>query len=244
MDYRLVDSQTDKGGDEFYSERLVRLDGSFLCFDPSPEAPAVSSLPGGASGSVTFGAFNSMQKLTELNVRMWSKVLSELPSSRLLIKAVPLGEQTLAEALLDRFEKNGVTRDRIDVRGITPKREDHLSLYSKVDIHFDTFPYNGTTTTCEAAWQGVPTLTLAGEQHRSRVGLSILHQLNMDDWVAFSEQEFVEKAVAKARDIGGLAQLRSGLRQKIAESPLTDGPAFVAALEREFDKMVESVCLA
>ncbi len=244
MDYRLVDSQTDKGGDEFYSERLVRLDGSFLCFDPSPEAPAVSSLPGGASGSVTFGAFNSMQKLTELNVRMWSKVLSELPSSRLLIKAVPLGEQTLAEALLDRFEKNGVTRDRIDVMGITPKREDHLSLYSKVDIHFDTFPYNGTTTTCEAAWQGVPTLTLAGEQHRSRVGLSILHQLNMDDWVAFSEQEFVEKAVAKARDIGGLAQLRSGLRQKIAESPLTDGPAFVAALEREFDKMVESVCLA
>jgi predicted O-linked N-acetylglucosamine transferase (SPINDLY family) len=240
MDYRLVDKHTDKGDDEYYSESLIRLDDSFICFEPDARAPELAPLPMQTAGFVTFGAFNSIQKLTELNVRMWSKVLCELPTSRLLLKSVPLNEAALVESMLERFGAYGVSRERIDVVGITPTREEHLGLYAKVDIHFDTYPYNGTTTTCEALWQGVPTLTLAGERHRSRVGLSILHQVGLAEWVTFSEQEFVERAISKAGELGELIQVREGLRERMRESPLMDGPGFVSALESALATVLEN----
>ena len=240
MDYRIVDKHTDKGDDEYYSESLIRLDDSFICFEPDARAPELSSLPMQTAGFVTFGAFNSIQKLTELNIRMWSKVLCELPTSRLLLKSIPLNEAALVESMLERFGAYGVSRERIDVVGITPTREEHLGLYAKVDIHFDTYPYNGTTTTCEALWQGVPTLTLAGERHRSRVGLSILHQVGFDDWVTFSEKEFVERAISKAGELESLIKVREGLRKRMRESPLMDGLGFVSALEGALVTVLES----
>ena len=230
MDYRLVDPLTDPSGDKFYTETLYRLPHSFLCYGPSTEAPGVSALPAESSGFVTFASFNSMQKISDMVVDAWASILKQVPNARLIIKSIPLGEDELAERLYKRFVDKGIDKNRVEILGILPSTKQHLELYSRVDIHLDTFPYNGTTTTCEALWQGVPTLTFAGESHRSRVGLSILSQVGLEEWVADSVEDYVSLAVAKVSDIESLKALRSELRGIMRKSPLCNGERMVEDL--------------
>ena len=123
--------------------------------------------------------------------------------------------------------------------GVLP-RDEYLAAHAGVDIILDTFPYPGATTTCEALWMGVPTLTLAGDTLVSRQGASLLACVGLDDWVAGDVDDYVARALAHAADIDGLAALRSGLRQKVLASPLFDGARFArnleAALEGMWDK--------
>lgn len=110
-------------------------------------------------------------------------------------------------------------------------REDYLAAHAKVDIILDTFPYPGGTTTCEALWMGVPTLTLAGDTMLARQGASLLTCAGLEEWVANNEEDYVALALAHASDINRLAQLRSGLRQQVLASPLFDAPRFARHLE-------------
>ena len=91
--------------------------------------------------------------------------------------------------------------DKIELLGMIPDIADHLSCYNRIDIALDPFPYNGTTTTCEALWMGVPVVTFLGDRHSGRVGASILHTIRMSDLlVADSVDSYVEKAVSLAKD--------------------------------------------
>ena len=231
MDYRLVDQLTDPAGDQFYTEALYRLPHSFLCYSPPGSAPDISPLPAESAGYITFASFNSMQKITDRVVQVWAEILARVENSRIIIKSIPLGEEGLAERLYQQFETEGIVRTRVKILGLLPSTQEHLDLYGQVDIHLDTFPYNGTTTTCEALWQGVPTITLAGGAHRSRVGLSIMNQLGLGDWVAASIQDYIELAEKKARDPGFLKSLRLELRERMRNSPLCDQDGMVEDLD-------------
>ncbi|MSU71780.1 MAG: hypothetical protein EXS43_05505 [Opitutus sp.] len=119
-----------------------------------------------------------------------------------------------------------------------PTTAGHLAEYLAVDIALDTYPYHGTTTTCDALWMGVPVITLAGEEHRSRVGVSLLTAVGLQEWVAGSPAEYVVRAVELARDRPRLAALKAQLRGRMAASPLVDGRAFTAKLEAAFAAMM------
>ncbi|TNC80538.1 MAG: hypothetical protein C9356_13305 [Oleiphilus sp.] len=240
MDYRLVDRSSDPDGDQYFTESLYRLPESFLCYEPPPEAPEVNALPAINNGYITFASFNSMQKFSEQMLDAWATILLKVKSARLIIKSVPLGEAALAEQMYARFEKQGVERHRIEVLGLIPSLAEHLALYGKVDIHLDTHPYNGTTTTCEALWQGVPTVTLAGSTHRSRVGCSLLQQVGLEAWVAETVDEYVDKAVQQAEKLDELAELRKGLRTVMKASPLTNGVGMVNALDDFFNTALQA----
>lgn len=239
MDYRLVDGFTDPGGDPYFTEALFRMPRTFLCYEPAQEAPDVTALPAGDKGYVTFASFNSMQKFSDKMLEHWAKILLRVANARLIIKSIPLGESALSEQLYARFEALGIGRERLELLGMIPSIKDHLALYGQVDIHLDTFPYNGTTTTCEALWQGVPTVTLAGDTHRSRVGCSLLNQVNLGDWVAHSYEEYVDKAVSHAEAIDELNDLRKQLRQRMRESALTDSAGMVNDLEDFFQTALQ-----
>ncbi|MBM4146917.1 MAG: tetratricopeptide repeat protein, partial [Nitrospira sp.] len=176
IDYRIVDNYTDALGltDHFYTEKLIRLPGSFICYMPDSDSPGVSEQPFLSSGVITFGSFNYFPKLSSETIAIWTKILQAIPGSRLIMKARSFSDTTTCQYATELFRGFGVAVERIDLLSHVPSFREHLDLYNKIDIGLDTFPYNGTTTTCEALWMGVPVITLAGNTHASRVGMSLL----------------------------------------------------------------------
>jgi predicted O-linked N-acetylglucosamine transferase (SPINDLY family) len=123
-----------------------------------------------------------------------------------------------------------------------PSYNEHLNLYNRVDIALDTFPYNGTTTTCEALWMGVPVVTLAGESHRSRVGVSILKSIGLDELITDNTDAYVTKVLALAGDVEALVKLSVTIRDKVKHSPLTDAEQFTRTLEEAYRDIWQKWC--
>jgi predicted O-linked N-acetylglucosamine transferase (SPINDLY family) len=245
MDYRLVDAVTDPEGeaDAFASEALVRLPGGFLCYGGRDDAPAPGAAPSLETGFVTFGSFNNLAKLSGATLDVWARLLDRLPSARLLLKGKPFAEAATRAIYLDRLAERGVTADRVELVAWLPE-EAHLAVYDRVDIALDPFPYNGTTTTCEALWMGVPVVTLRGDRHAGRVGASLLTQIGLNDLIADSVESYVEAAAALAGDPARLDELRHALRPRMAASRLCDGPAFAREVEGAYRTMWRRWCEA
>ena len=238
MDYRLVDDVTDQADtDRYHSEQLIRLPGGFNCYTGDDTAPVYEDLPFDRDGHITFGSFNNLLKVGPGVVKAWSRVLSGVPGSRLLLKANNLRDASVRETLLSEFEAEGISRDRIDLVVWTESREEHLKLYHRVDIGLDTFPFNGATTTCEAMWMGVPVTTFIGSRHAGRVGASILKQAGLHDLVADSVDEMISKTIALANDTGRLRSLRRSIRRQMRESDLCAAESKARILEAEYRRM-------
>jgi len=231
--YRFVDSITDPpGSDEFAVEELVRLDPCFLCYTPQREAPPENPEPPSArNGYVTFGSFNNIQKLNDGVIAAWSRIVNAVPGSRLFLKDFRMREPSLKKELVALFDSAGIPEDRLELYERAKEIPEHLRLYEKIDVALDPFPYGGTTTTCEAAYQGVPTVTLRGDRHASRVGASLLTTIGVPELITSSVDEYVERAVALATDTPALGSLRCSLRRRMIASPLCDAPAFAAKFE-------------
>ncbi len=243
MDYRLVDAVTDPEpeADAFASEALVRLPGGFLCYGVRQEAPAPSTAPCLTNGFVTFGSFNNPAKLSGATLDVWAQLLARLPAARLLLKGKPFAEAATRTLYRDRLVERGVAADRVELVGWLPDRA-HLALYDSIDIALDPFPYNGTTTTCEALWMGVPVVSLRGDRHAARVGASLLGQVGLSDLVAASTEAYVEAAAALAGDPARLSELRHSLRRHMAASPLCDAAAFARKVEAAYRTMWRRWC--
>lgn len=239
MDYRLCDAVTDPPGTEGYStEKLMRLH-ALHCFTPSAAAPEPSQLPMQSRGFITFGSFNKLAKISDDTVRIWASALKRLPDARLVLKSKPLVEAETRAALLRRFAALGIEAHRLDLRGWQADDAGHLGVYRDIDIALDTFPYNGTTTTCEALWMGVPVLTLAGKGHAARVGASLLTSVGLQAWCAPKEEAFADLAAAMASDPKALADLRAGLRDNLRKSRLCDGLVYARDVESAYRAMCD-----
>lgn len=227
MDYRFVDAVTDPGpeADRFATEQLVRFAPTAWAYLPPASMPEVTPPPSRTDGAVTFASFNNFPKVTAEWLREWARILALVPNSRLLIKASGLGEPAVREPVLARLRASGLPVERVEVMPRTPDAASHFSLYGNVDVALDTFPYDGTTTTCEALWMGVPVVTCAGERHASRVGASLLTAIGRREWIADTADDYVRIAVALATDREKLACVRAGLREEMKRSTLLDHAA-------------------
>jgi predicted O-linked N-acetylglucosamine transferase (SPINDLY family) len=240
IDYRLTDSIADPKGeaDKFHSEKLIRLTTGFLCYKADDSAPAISDLPYLKNGYITYGSFNNSTKTTSEVVKIWSKILNTVSHSHLILKSKSLADKKTQAKYRHMFADEGISADRIEFHGMLARSVKHLRLYNRVDVALDPFPYNGTTTTCEALWMGVPVVTLLGERHAGRVGASIINQLGLNDTlISKNEIEYVHIASRLANDVTGLAKLRSSLRDRMINSPLCDAHSFTENLEEVFLKL-------
>jgi len=234
VDYRITDAYADPPGesDRLSTERLARLPGSYFCYRPASETPAVGPPPCLASGHVTFGCFNNFAKLSGNFFDAAAQVLAAVPDSRLMLKGRPLSIPAVADPVRRRFEEAGVDPERIEVRGWEAERKDHLAIYGAVDIALDSFPYNGATTTCEAMWMGVPVVSLVGDRHAGRAGASLLNAMGLGEFVARDIGEYVAIAARLAGDRARLQDLRGHLRGRLQRSPLMDEAGLTRRLER------------
>lgn len=243
VDYRIVDTLTDPPeADPFHTEKLIRLPGCFLCYAPREDAPPVAPAPCTANGHVTFGSFNATKKLTPRVVALWCRMLREIPSARLVLKGEAFSSPTSLAHYKAMFDEHDIDPARVDLLGRIPEKGGHLDAYRRIDIGLDPFPYNGTTTTCEAFWMGVPVLSLIGRTHAGRVGLSLLTAIGLPQFAVPDEDAFLRTAAELAANPDHIRDTRAAMRERVAASPLCNGPAFVQQLEAAYRGMWREAC--
>jgi predicted O-linked N-acetylglucosamine transferase (SPINDLY family) len=218
---------------ERFVERLVRLP-CFYLHRPPEEAPTSASRP---EGAIVFGCFNNPLKLGAGVLAVWRRVLDAVPGSRLLLKYKNRFASRLVQAPIRHR-----LGDRVEFLGGDVGRAEQLALWNRVDIALDPFPFNGSTTSFEALWMGVPVVTLAGDRFVGRVGASLLAQVGLDDLVADDVDGYVAAAAALAVDRARLVDLRAGLRDRVRGSPLCDPEAYARAVEAAYLDLWRSRC--
>ncbi len=221
MDYRLTDEIADPEGaaDHQHTERLVRFSPCAWTYAPSDAVESAGAVPAAGQGDgIAFGSFNNLCKVSDTTLRLWAAVLDAVQGSRLVLKAFGLDPERVSR----RLTEAGIDPARTSL--LLPAKDvaSHLACYRHLDVALDTFPYGGTTTTCEALWMGRPVVTLAGDRHASRVGASLLHAIGRPEWVAQTPGEFVRIASRLAADRESLSRESSGLRDRLKKSILFD----------------------
>lgn len=245
VDWRLTDSFCDPQGrtEAWHSERLARLEETFLCFRPPANCPVAADHPPLVhSGRVTFGCFNILKKVNAPMVEDWSEILRRVPESRLILKCQAFGDPGVCQEVLSWFERRSIGSERVHLKHWTPTASQHLSAYDEIDIALDTLPYSGTTTTCEALWMGVPVVTRAGDAHVSRVSASLLRCVGLPEFAGGTRQDYVDIAVRLAGDRSRLTELRRSLRARMLASPLMNAERLTRSLERAFREMWTNWC--
>ncbi len=242
IDYRMTDRITNSSQQQqFYTEELTFLRGCFTCYKPPLTAPPLAALPAVKKGYVTFGSFNNNCKINPYIMSLWAQVLRANEGSRFLLRFAAGKNQETREHYLRQFEQFGVEPQRVYISGWENQFE-HLQMYNQVDIVLDSYPWNGHATTCEALWMGVPVISLVGESHVSRFGLTILTCLDMQFFAASTSAEYVAKATALAQNLDALADIRASMRQRMTASILCDANAFARNVEEEYRKMWHRWC--
>ncbi len=202
--------------DQHFTEKIIRLSAN-APFTPSPLSPEVNSLPALENGFITFGCFNRVEKISPSVIALWATLLNALPKAKLLLGAMP--QEGSYDGIIKSFNHHGIDGDRLIIHQRS-KLEDYLKLHQMVDICLDTFPSNGVTTTCHAAWMGVPTLCVEGQSLMSRGAMAIMLHLNLPAFVVKSHADFVRQAVYFSEHLSELLQVRAELRQRFRTSAL------------------------
>ena len=243
IDYFITDPVTSPtGGGQLFSETPVYLPHTRFCYGPPAYAAAVVASPFEKRGSITFGSFNRLPKMTDEVVAAWVRILLTVPASRLLVKSGAFADKIVMERMLARFERLGIGRDRLELREGSGHAE-MLAEYGEVDIALDTFPFTGGMTTLEALWMGVPVVTIAGDTVVSRQSVSALTNIGLAGELAFeSVDAYVEGAVALASNPVRLAELRAQIRPRMAASPLRQSDQFARDLEVLYRRMWQAWC--
>ncbi len=238
MDYRITDNYADPQGiAEFqHSEIPLRMDAPFLCLQEPSVLPPITTQPALTNGFITLSCFNNLAKVSGFTLNMWAEIMQQLPTAKLIIKAAPLRDPVLMEEQKTRFKSHGIDPDRVTFHA-RMAFWDHMALYNHIDLALDPFPYNGTATTIEAIWMGVPVLTLAGGNHVSRVGNSIMRSLGLEAFVASNRADYIERCIFFAHHPEIIARVRMHLRQTMRQHPA----ASPAHLAHKLEGLYESV---
>ena len=236
MDYLLADPvSVPENHRQHFSETIAYLPDTRLCFT-APEAPPVAPLPVLRNGYITFCCFQTLSKIDNAVLKAWSSILAGLPSARLRLQNAQLASPAVRQHLQQQLQNHGIDPERVMLFGPC-NRADYFAAHAEVDIALDTFPYPGGTTTCEALWMGVPTLTLTGTSLLARQGASLLTCAGLLDWVAESPGEYVTMAIRHASDTSALGALRHSLRTQVQDSPLFDAARFARNLEHVLEEL-------
>jgi predicted O-linked N-acetylglucosamine transferase (SPINDLY family) len=232
MDYRLSDPYLDPpgAGDELYSEGTIRLPQTFWCYDPLESGPDSRPLPAKENGYITFGSLNAFYKVTAPTIDAWARVMSSVSDSRLILLAP---RRSARRRFVEAMQNRGISPDRIEFRD-RMQRSEYLATFRQIDICLDPIPCPGHTTTFDSLWMGVPVVTMAGATAISRGGASILTNLELQELVAKSADQYVDVTRELVGNIAKLSDLRSTLRDRMRGSRLMDANRFAGNIQEVY----------
>ena len=237
IDYFLTDRLVDPSGknDEFFSEKLIRMSHSHLCYMWHSSPPFVDMPAFIRKGFITFGCLNNLAKISDEILALWCAILKKVTNARLLLKAKALGKELPRKKFIERLQKIGFDLSKIVLEGYS---QDYLNTYAEIDIALDTFPYPGGGTTCDALYMGVPVVTMVGDTHSSRFGCSILQNLQLRDLCAYSCRDYIEIACKLAQDREKLIYLHQNLRRKMIQSSVMDSASYMMEVESIYERII------
>ncbi len=240
MDYYLADNYLLPPGefDHQFTEKLVQLPAN-APFTPSVQAPEVNDLPALGNGFITFACFNRIEKITPSVVGLWAMLLQALPDAKMLLGAMP--QAGSYDNIIEWFAQHAIDAERLifHTRG---SMESYLELHHEVDICLDTFPSNGVTTTCHAAWMGVPTLCMHGQSLSSRGAMAIMSHVGLFNCIADNQDDYLNKAIHLVSNIENLMTVRATLRDRFATSALNQPALIAGSLDTAFQRMWKNWC--
>ena len=245
IDYWMTDSIICSNEDKQYGfEKPLRLDvGAHVYFPPvSGEDVSTERVQKSSKNETVLGCFNHRAKITKAQLITWADILKELPGSSLILKTRSFADSLECERVLDVFKKQGVSEEKIHLFGRTETTIQHLEYYQRIDIALDTFPYNGTTTTCESIWMGVPVVTQIGTTHASRVGASILGQLGLQENVTNDPAEYHDRVIRLSQEKDFLESFRTHSRSLMWEKGLIDHQRFSKAFAHQIRQVWAEFC--
>lgn len=229
-----------KGFEGQFSEPILRLDGGRFCYQPVPFAPEVLPPPCIVNHHITFGSFNNTAKLNRGVLDLWSRVLTSIPESRLVLKWRTFNDQNFRRKIAQEFIERGVASHRVELRGPS-FHVDLLKEYGDIDIGLDPFPFSGGLTSCEALWMGVPIITWPQGRVVSRQTFAFLSAIGLPEFSASSADEYIHIACSLARNKRLLAALRFDLREMMKVSCLMDVHSFTRGLENTYFDLYEKI---
>jgi predicted O-linked N-acetylglucosamine transferase (SPINDLY family) len=227
--------------DAYFNEQVWRLPRVWVSYDGKAEAP-LPQPRADPDGAVWLGSFANLNKLTPETLALWARLLQAVPEGRLLLKTKGLADAGNRQRILAILAAHGATADRVELQdsSVTPDWAGHMGYYHRLDIALDPVDvHTGATTTCDALWMGVPVITRLGDRMGFRMTATTLNALGHAQWIARSDEEYLEKAVALARDAEQRRALRRKLRDEMARSPLCDARDLAKTLEDAYVAMYE-----
>jgi predicted O-linked N-acetylglucosamine transferase (SPINDLY family) len=226
MDFIIVDPYVVNKNDKiFFSEKFLFMKNIWCCYSNNIFKIKPKKLPALKNKYITFGSFNSLQKLNNEVIKVWSEILTKIPNCKLFLKTEMLNYEFIRNRLINKFVRNGVKKEQLILEGQS-SREKMFESYNKVDIALDPFPYNGGTTSFELSKMAIPLLTKKGDSFVSRCGYSLNKNLAMDEWIAKDNIDYIAKAINFSCDINYLSNVKLKLRQRINTSSLFDTNKF------------------
>ena len=243
IDYRITDELCDPTGisDPFNTEKLLRMPDIFWCYQPPSHCPDIQPLPAQQNEIITFTSVNNFSKVTPDVQRVWAAVLRAVPNSKLIMQTTALAGEHTKKVVTARFAEEGINSDRLEFRRSTDFPT-YLKLLNDSDLTLDPFPFNGGTTTCHSLWMGAPVITMAGDRHASRMGLSMMTTIGLPEFVAHTPDQYVQIATTFAKDLPRLAQIRATMRDRLKASPLLDAPKYTRNLEAAYRRVWRQWC--
>ncbi|KAE8879911.1 hypothetical protein PF003_g36004 [Phytophthora fragariae] len=174
-----------------------------------------------------FVNFNKIDKLEASVFSTWMTILRRVPRSSLLLldpgrlildddATESITSRQIKKNLWREAQAQGISTRRVRFVSRTAKLE-HLQRHCTGGLFLDTFIYGAHSTATDALYAGLPVLTLAGDSFASRVGVSLLENLGMQELVTFSRKEYEDLAVYLARTPSVLSQLKHWLRRDQVE---------------------------
>ena len=225
---------------QYFTEEVRYLPSAVGAFF-NEHFPDVNELPALSGGIITFGSLNRLVKMSDNAYRAWAKVLLAVPRSRLILKTPELDDASTRERVTGYFTKAGVAADRIIMQGRSSWNE-HMKTYNLIDFALDPFPHGGGVTALEGLMMGVPVINLRWPTIVGRLSASIVTTLGLTDWIAETEEGYVEFAIRKARDLQSLAILRQQLRGIFTSSVMGNQGAYAQAVEQEYRQLWQEWC--
>jgi protein O-GlcNAc transferase len=239
MDYVIVDNVIAPPRERhFFTEQPLRLSTAYLAFTEHTNKDP-GELPFYRNGYITFGSMNNPSKVNKYVAGWWAQILCAVPNSKMVMRYALFADPLVRERIARVFREAGIDSARVDM---AVGANDFTDIYRDIDIALDTFHYNGTTTTCEALWMGVPVIGLRGDRFVSRVGASLLTHAGLANFVTETPEQYIAKAVELAGKPDELARLRTRLRPHLRTTPVYDGDRFTAGLEECYGEIFRNWC--